>query len=122
MPERARIYIQPPLQSPTTWTVSSVRAALNAHEDGDFDDSAVLARAFGRDDRIGPCINDRQNALVGSDAAQFELLPADIRSSARAKGMVEAVQQWWDQVVTPEWMKSALYDVITLGVSLSVLP
>lgn len=115
------------LQQPTTitsataWTVSAVRAALSEHEDGQFQRSGRLARDFGRDDRIAPCIGDRINALVGAGAADFELTPVEGKFASRSKAAIKRLT-WWDDVVTSAWRRKNLYDIVTMGFSLSFVP
>jgi phage gp29-like protein len=114
-----RIYAQPPIQSPTTWTIARVLSAIDLHEVGDFCESSLLADAFGRDDRISACEEARLNALVGMDAGEFELRPVEGKWARRSKALIPQLEEWWDDVVTDAWVKKTLLDGIRLGVSLT---
>ncbi len=109
------------ITEPVTWTVSSVRRALDEHETGTFATSATLATAFDRDDRIAPCIGDRINALVGAGAAEFSLQPSEERHTARSKAFIKKLD-WWHTTVTNPWLSSVLRDGIKLGFHLSRIP
>lgn len=122
MPSPSRtVLIQPPIPNTTKWSVSSVQRALDTHELGDFSLSGSLARSFGRDDRINPCITDRQNALVGADSADFELRPVQEGSpwSRRSKAAIAPLEEWYYRVITAAWLRQTLYSTITIGASLS---
>lgn len=120
MPSPSRtVLIQPPIQNTTDWSVSRIKRALNSHETGDFSESGLLARAFGRDDRIGPCITDRQNALVGADSADFELKPVEGPWARRSKASLPAIKDWYYRVISSAWLRSTLYSSITIGAALS---
>lgn len=87
-----------PLQSEafSRWTVSLVRNALDAHEQGDFSESARLLDAFGRDERIGSAIRTRTNAFSARSGLPFVVEPSesDKRRGKRHANLVEA--QWWN--------------------------
>lgn len=124
MPSPSRTVIRPPqIPSPTPWTVSSVRQAIDDHEIGLFSESAKLARAFGRDERISPCRGDRVNALIGGDAADFSLQPVDSAGlKSRSTAAIKRISEWYDEVVTDAWARKTLFDGIDMGFSLSHVP
>lgn len=115
-----RVLTAPPIGDATKWTVPLVRQAIDAHEIGQFFESAQLARSFGRDDRIAPCCEDRINALVGGDAADFSLQPSLARE-AQSKQIIQTLT-WYDETFTSSWLRKTFYDHIFLGNSLSHLP
>ncbi len=77
-----------------TWSVSEVRSALNQHERGHFDQSARLADAMGRDDRMVGVLRSRNAALLGAD---FEMQPpATFADDERAMNIAAATEaDWW---------------------------
>lgn len=83
----------PGLQS--SWTVASVRAALTAHEAGDFSTSAQLIDAFGRDPRLPMVTGTRLGALFGCD---FSLQPegGDDADDLAVQIAEELEADWWD--------------------------
>jgi len=121
MPTPSRLIFMPPaIPSGTSWDVSSIVRAIDDHEIGQFNESAKLARSFGRDDRISPCATDRANALVGGDAADFSLQPcksADLL--AQSERLTKLITPWYDELFTDSWAKETLLDGIFLGFSLS---
>lgn len=123
MPSPSLRIVQPPtIPNPTSWTVSGVRQALDSHEVGEFYDSAALFKSFGRDDRIKPCFDDRANALVGADAAEFSIQPVDGDLKPQSENLVVDVTGWWDEVITDSWATKTLKDGIGLGFSVSYIP
>ena len=104
----------------TNWTVAKVRCALDAHEAGDFTESARLAAAFDRDDRIAPCLDDRANALVGAGAAEFSLEPAD-DFVQRSKATIARLD-WYQSTCCSSWLRRTLKTGIKMGVSVSAIP
>jgi len=79
---------QLPIQNESAWDVPSVNAALDEHENGRFVQSAKLAVALRRDDRIYGCIESRIRALAG---LPFEVLPNPHASDAGKA--IEAAQR-----------------------------
>jgi phage gp29-like protein len=95
-----------------------VRRALDCHEEGDFTESGKLARSFDRDDRISPCLTDRENALVGGDSAKFEFQAAE-KAKNRSKPLIQAVNDWYPKACSSAWTRKTLRQAITMGFSLS---
>ncbi|MDX1527043.1 MAG: DUF935 family protein [Gammaproteobacteria bacterium] len=114
--------LSPPtsIQTPTTWTVRSLKTALDEHERGQFSQSALLSTSLDRDDRIAPCIDDRINALVGGGAAEFSIQPAE-KFIRRSKAVISRLD-WWNETVTSAWLRSVLRDNIKMGFHLSRVP
>jgi hypothetical protein len=102
-PRRRRVALSPwtDLDIQTSWSVSGVRAALQEHEQGYFQQSGRLIESLGRDIRLGHgkagVIGTRANALLGSP---FRLKPADEESPRAVKIAAEMEAHWW--TVMPE--------------------
>lgn len=83
----------------TGWTVASVRAALQAHEQADFTSSGLLIDMMGRDDRLGMTstgvIGSRANGLLGRP---FCLRPADPDDPAAVRAADEIEELWWSML------------------------
>lgn len=92
----------------TTWTVPAVRAALLAHELGDFSASAQLGDQLRRDDRIFATLDTR---VLGALGLPYSTLPSD-ETDARsdAEKIARRVHSWWFRAF-PE---SVLADVLRL--------
>jgi phage gp29-like protein len=102
---------------PTTWDIKKVNAAIALHEDGDFSQSAVLADAMGRDDRIGGCLSTRVNALASKNGLDFSIVPPEKGPQALA----DQVAEWWPKVVTNAVLKALLGDMVLLGLAIARL-
>lgn len=74
-----------------TWTVAGVRAALTAHEAGDFAQSAKLIDGMGRDLRLRTVEETR---LKGLFASPFSLDPAD-EDDATDQRIAEDLDEQW---------------------------
>lgn len=102
-PRRRRVALSPwtDLDIQTSWSVSGVRAALQEHERGYFQQSGRLIESLGRDIRLGHgkagVIGTRANALLGSP---FRLKPADEENPRAVKIAAEMEAHWW--TVMPE--------------------
>ena len=116
----ARIVVTALPQEPVTrWTYDKVNRALDAHEIGNFELSAPLADAFGRDDRITACLNTRLEAIIGRHGAEFSIEPSDRGDKRRAKVAAKDVESWWYDFVPEKAARRILRDKILLGVSIS---
>jgi len=98
----------------TGWTVSSVRAALAAHEQADFTSSGLLIDMMGRDDRLGTTstgvIGSRANGLLGRP---FCLRPADSEDPAAVRAADEIEELWWS--ILPESTIKVILRYLWLG-------
>jgi phage gp29-like protein len=103
----------------TSWTVARVLNALDLHESGDFSESAQLAAAFGRDDRISACINTRVRALLSRGSVGFSVEPSDISKLARVKELACAVQAIHWKACPEHALARILGDGVVLGVSIA---
>lgn len=103
----------------TTWTYAAVNSAIDAHETGQFADSAALADSMGRDDRIAACLNTRVNALLGRHGAEFSIEPSEEGDGRSRKALAREVEEWWIDAVPEKTARQILRDRILLGVSIS---
>ena len=106
------------VRTQTRWTISSILAAIDAHERGDFSQSAKLADHYTRDERIAACTEDRISALTGDDSAPFELEASDVNMAESASLAVD-LDEWWHTVITDTWLRVTIFDLIHLGISFS---
>lgn len=101
----------------STWTVATVRAALCAHEDGDFRTSASLADHVMRDPVIAGDVNTRCRALAAKSDPNFKVEPSiagDGRKREAARKRCEAL--WWESCAEPT-IFAIQRDAILLGVA-----
>lgn len=117
---RARDTVFVPEPSFTTlsaWTVPTVRAALDAHESGDFSTSALLANAIYRDGAIMSAFQTRSFALSSRAGLPFAVEPSAGVDDRRAKSIAQDVEDlWWE--CFPEAEIAALQrDSVGLGVA-----
>jgi phage gp29-like protein len=121
--EDAFYYAQDPddvgLSVPGGWTPAEVKNALDLHDKGDFSQSALLARDFGRDDRIPGCRASIVNGFVGRSALPFLVEPSTRGDQRRAESIAKQVfERWWDWV--PEDIAKALVETyVDLGLAVA---
>jgi phage gp29-like protein len=86
------------------WTVAGVRGALNTHERGQFNSSAMLIQAMGRDERLSAVVQTRLGGLFSRD---FTVEPAGgEESDARAKTIAEELEtDWFDMFPEADLME-----------------
>lgn len=101
------------------WSVAHIETALQGHETGDFSESAKLAAAFGRDDRITACRNTRIRALVGRNGCNFNLVASEDGDQRKAGRVQKDVEARFHTVCPEETLARIQQDVIDLGVSVS---
>ncbi len=114
-PRRVRAQVIPitPSHSPT-WTVSSIRGALNQHEQGFFNVSAPMWDAMGRDDRIPPVLRHRTRGMLGMP---FDLPTAD--DTVEAQDLADRWLKLWPRFAPTAILGRLLDDYIMLGVALA---
>lgn len=83
-----------------TWTVSQIRAALRAHTEGDFSQSALLADAMMQDDALPGELEKRVNAVIQSDC---DLRPVSKHDADGKDVPVEASKQLTEQLFGEDW-------------------
>ncbi len=96
------------------WSIRRAAAALDMHEDGDFSESAQLAKAARRYHRIAGALNTRTGALKATAGLPFQVEPSDRGDQRRARSIAAQTKaRWWD--VCPETtIASLLEDAIML--------
>lgn len=105
------------LLSTTSWTVALVRSALDAHEQGDFSESAQLAEASLRDADIFGCLQARANALSSRKGLPFSVQPSEGVDDRKARAVANVIeQQWWESCPSEE-VSALQRDAIMLGVA-----
>jgi phage gp29-like protein len=98
------------------WDVPSIKSALDSHELGQFQQSALLAEAMTRDDRIHATLNTRVLALLGCELS-FEL-PKRV-NKAKAKAARRLVADFWPEMATEEATSSMLRWSTLMGFSIA---
>lgn len=111
----AAIVKQPSIELPTNWSVSRVKCALDKHEQGDFSESADLADAMGRDERISSCLQTRVSAVSSKNGLDFAIVPPD----GGPQKLADLVTTWWHDAITDAALKALASDMIMLGVAIA---
>lgn len=107
---------QPTSAPLTRATLGVVRAALDAHEQGQFHLSARLAEHVMRDADLFGALDQRTFAALG---LPFTLEPAD--DSAAAVDLADAATKAWGQMLPSGALADALRSVVMLGFSVGIL-
>ena len=108
---------QPDERAPGSWDLADARAAIERHEVAEFESSAALAEAMGRDDRIGAVFRTRANAVVARNG-DVELQPLE-GAGSRATRLVKIAEEWFWKVVTDAWLRETVTNMVGMGFSLS---
>lgn len=106
-------------QNESHWPLASILTALADHEEGTFQESAKLAAAFGRDDRIGACRRTRIQALVGKNGATFDVVASDDGDKRRSSSICDRAKKVYFRCFNEVVLTRILGDYIDLGVSIS---
>lgn len=110
--------VQLPVTAFSSWTVGSVKSALNEHEDGYFTNSATLIDWMGRDERISGDLDTRTSALVGKSGVGFAIeAPKDPPNAVRAAEYAKKVERWWFKALPESTQKRLLADGVMGGMS-----
>lgn len=99
------VYLPWTTTTQVSWTVASMRAALNSHETGDFSTSAKLIDAMGRDDRLAAVLDTRVRGLLSRPISFVP--PAGHEEDKRALAIAEALEESWS-TMAPESELAAL--------------
>lgn len=108
----------------SSWTLRGARAALDAHETGDFSQSALLADALPRDGQMFADIQTRVRAIAAradEGGLPFEVQPSDRGDQRRAKSVAKKVKEWWWDVFTEQALTAILRDSLLLGVAVAAV-
>ncbi len=104
--------------SASQWSVGEARAALDEHETGSFGSSALLADAFGRDDRIPGCLGARCNGFISKGGIPFSIVKSMAGDQRRAETVAKRVADLWYDWLPEEVLRGFIIDVVLLGVAL----
>lgn len=101
------------------WTLAEIRAAVDAHVDGNFAESAMLIEALLRVGRIGGCLETRVSSLIArGTSAQFSVSPPEgFGEDATAKSYVDKVKPWYWQAVDDCTHRALVEGKVMAGVS-----
>ena len=92
-----------------------MQTALLSHEVGNFNASAQMAIAMGRDDRITAVLETRISGLL---SLPFQMIPAEVtRAKVKARKIADAAEAMWDIIAPPAEVSAALNWFILLGVA-----
>lgn len=91
------------------WSISTARTALDAHEGGDFSESARLAKSSRRFHRIAGALNTRTGALKARAGLPFQVEKSARGDQRRAQTVADrTLDLWWD--VCPETTIARLHE------------
>jgi phage gp29-like protein len=112
-----REFSQAYLDTLSSWSLESVKAALDSHETGDFGSSAMLADAMLRDPQVFSSLSTRVSALSSRAGLPFSLEPSTGVDDRRAESVAKRIDAlWWTSC--PEAELAAIdRDAIMLGVA-----
>jgi phage gp29-like protein len=113
------VVVQMPQQSFSTWTVTTVKSALDEHELGTFASSAALVDSMGRDDRIKGTLGTRIKALIGKNGVPFSIQPSDSGNKGRVRTIAKQIAPLWWKICSDAAVANIIRDVVMLGVHLS---
>lgn len=99
----------------SAWRVATVRAALDAHEQGDLSGTAVLADAIERDPQIQAAITTRILAFMARSELPLTMEPARGIDDRRAESVAKTVDRLWDRACPDNEVVTLLRDYILLG-------
>lgn len=105
--------VQPDVDTFTEWKLSAARAAVAAHEDGDFSESGLLIEAMRRDDRISACLRNRGHAILSRNG-DFRIDTAEGGSN----DVTDQVERWWPRVVPDSVLFTTVIDMVMAGFSI----
>jgi len=109
MPPPSRQIVPMLAGAPGGWSISRARAALDAHEDGDFAESGLLAKSCRRYHRIAGALNTRTGALKARAGLPFQVEKSDRGDQRRAQSVADRTKDlWWD--VLPETTIALLHE------------
>lgn len=115
--ESVTVIVPTSFSSLSSWTLATVRAALDAHEQGDFSTSALLAEAMCRESACASALFTRSFALASRSGLPFCVDASEGVDNRRAESIANDVEDlWW--TCFPEGATAALMrDAIMLGVA-----
>lgn len=100
----------------SSWTVSTVRTAVDAHERGDFAASALLAEAMERNPRVYSALDTR---VKGAAGLPFSFEVDEKAPPTRGAAELERVREMWPRVCPEQTVKDLLRWASTMGFALA---
>ena len=98
----------------SSWSVTGVRNALDAHEQGDFSSSAMLAEHMERNPRVYAAINTR---VKGSTGLPFSVEADPSAPAAKGKRLAAELQARWYAHFPEQVLADLLRWAVLLGVA-----
>lgn len=105
------------VEAASTWTVATVRSALDSHERGMFRQSSRLSDAMGRDPRISGALDTRVRALSSRSALPFGVETSDEGDGRKREAVARRMRELWWSSCPESAVGPILRDAIMLGVS-----
>jgi phage gp29-like protein len=105
---------QVPVPSFSTWTVGTIRAVLAEHEQGYFQNSALLAEAMERNPRIKGALETR---VLGVQGLPFKLTDSPDGHAQRAPSVTARAMALWPEIAPKETLGELLRWAVLLGVA-----
>jgi phage gp29-like protein len=96
----------------THWMVPGVREAIEQHENGVFQASALLADQLRRDPRICATLDTR---VLGALGLPYSTNPADVRAEKRAQDIADRVHAWWFLAMPESTLAEAMRWLLLMG-------
>ena len=116
-----RVSQQTPTATPS-WTVDAARAAVYAHIQGNFSQSAQLVEAMLSDDEMPTSIQKAVTLIVNSKFAAVPMTKQGTEEpDANSAKQAEAIQPLWGEIVNTRTMGAMVQWYITLGVAIGEL-
>jgi phage gp29-like protein len=103
----------PYIRQLSDWDVTSVLAALDAHERGEMSQSGLLWQWCQRDSRLKSCLGDRAGALP---SLPFTLDPASEKPTPEELEVAEVLREGWHDCVPEETIKGLVRTGVGMGV------
>lgn len=103
-----------PVPTLSSWSVTGVRQALDAHEQGDFSSSAMLAEHMERNPRVYAAINTR---VKGATGLPFSVEPDASAPAAKGKRLAAELLSVWYARFPEQVLADLLRWAVLLGVA-----
>jgi phage gp29-like protein len=97
------------------WDVPTTRAAIDSHDAGYFNASALLCDFMFRDDRVASALNTR---VLGLQGLPFEIQASD-ENNRRARKVADALREDWGWICPPSVLEELLQWEAMMGFALA---
>ena len=101
-------------RSISSWTIESIRAAIEAQVSGDFSRTSVLARSMLTDSAFSAALDSR---VAGVTRSEFSLIPLD--DTAVDRTVAEAIESIWFSVLDELTLSRFIKQYHLIGVALA---